>query len=220
MHGTHRRPWLTLAGGCAAVIIVAARPAAAQTQQPESMYVTVSALADIKHFSGDPATNVLDGNAFGGSVAFGTSLSARWDLEAGVDASGFTDVSKPRTVTIRRSVITLQSRTRNRATSFAALVRYHAAPRGRLQIGYLGGLLFLRLERQFDTEAPADTPASLIPKALALVDYGAAPVVGVDARITVAAHVAIVPALQASAFQFHDVGGVLLRPRIGVRWTF
>ena len=104
--------------------------------------------------------------------------------------------------------------------SVAALVRYHTAPRGRVQLGYLGGVLFLRLQRQFDTQGPADTPISLIPRPLEVMDYGAAPVVGVDARITIAPHLSVVPAFHASAFEFRDVSGVLLRPRIGVRWTF
>lgn len=209
-----------LAAGCAVHLIGSARSASAQTQPPETVYVTGGVFADVKRFSGDPATNVLNGDGFGGSVAVGTHLAARWDLEAGFDASGFTETTHSHSLTVRRDTVTLQSITRNRAMSFAALVRYHTAPRGRLQIGYLGGLQFLRLQRQFETEGPADTPASLLPKPLDLVDYGAAPVVGVDVRIGITGRLYIIPALHVSAFQFRDVSGLLVRPRIGVRWAF
>ncbi len=209
-----------LAGGCAAMLISAARSADAQPQPSEGMYVSVSALADVKRFSGDATTNVLNGQAFGGAVALGTSLARRWDLEVGVDAPRVTSDSQPRSVTVRRETITLQSRTGNRAMSVATLIRYRTAPRGRVQIGYLGGLSFVRLQRQFDTQGPADTPRALIPRPQELVDYDAAPTVGVDARIAIVARLSIVPAIHVSAFAFRDVSGVLVRPRIGVRWTF
>lgn len=217
---TRRGRSLALAGGCAALLISAARSADAQSQPPEGVYVSVSALADVKRFSGDPTTNVLDGQAFGGAVALGTSLATRWDLEVGVDTPRLTADIRPRSVTVRRSTITLQSRTRNQTVSVTTLIRFRTARRGRVQIGYLWGLSFLRLRRQFDTQAPADTPASLIPRPQELVDYGVAPTVGVDAHIAIAAHLSIVPAIHVSAFDFHNVSGVLLRPRIGVRWTF
>lgn len=220
MRRTPRRRLLTLAGGCAALLVSAARPADAQPQPAEGVYVSVGALADVKRFSGDPATNVLDGQAFGGTVALGTSLATRWDLEIGVDAPRVTSKSQARSVTFQRETITLQSNTGNRAMSVAMLIRYRTAPRARVQVGYLGGLSFVRLHRQFATQAPANTPAALIPRSQELVDYGAAPTVGVDARIAIAAHLSLVPAIHVSAFAFRDVSGVLVRPRIGVRWTF
>jgi len=209
-----------LAAGCAVLLIGHARSAGAQPRSPAGTYVSVSAVADIKRFSGDVDTNVLDGQAFGGAVAIGASLTSRWDVEAGIDVPRFSDDMQSRSVTFRREIITLESRTRNRAVSFAALVRYRTAQRGRVQFGYLGGLSFVRLQRRFDTQARLGTPASLIPKPQELVDYGAAPTVGVDARVAVAGRLSLVAAVHASAFTLRDVSGVLLRPRIGVRWTF
>ena len=196
-----------------------ARPALAQSAH-DGVYVSVSAFVDIKRFSGDPATNVLDGQAFGGGIALGTSLAPRWDLELGVDVPAVTTDLHPRSVTLRRSIFTLQSRTRNRPSSVTALIRFRGAQRGRVQIGYFGGLSLLRLHRQFDTEAPAGTPAALIPRPHESVDYGTAPAIGVDARVDVNAHLSIVPALYLSAFSLQDVSGVLVRPRVAIRWTF
>jgi len=217
---TRRVRTCVLAAGCAVLLIGHARPADAQPQSTGGAYVSVSALADIKRFSGDTDTNVLDGQAFGGAVAIGASVTPRWDIEAGIDVPRFSDDVRSRSVTLRREIITLESSVKNRAIAFTTLIRYRTAPRGRVQIGYLGGLSFVRLQRRFDTQAPLGTPASLIPKPQQLVDYGAAPTVGVDARIAVAGRLAIVAAVHASAFTLRDVSGVLLQPRIGVRWTF
>ena len=203
-----------------AITIGMACAAGAQSPPADGPYVSVSGIADVKRFSGDPATNVLDGHSAGIAAAFGLSLGARWDLEVGVDAPRYSSNSRPRVVTVRREVITLQSRTRNRTLSFDTLIRFRARQGRRLRIGYLGGLSFLRLQRQFDTIAPADTPDSLVPRPTELLSYGVAPTIGLDAHLDVTDHLIVVPAIRVSAFNMDGVSGVLLRPRIGVGWVF
>lgn len=183
-------------------------------------YASASVIGDVKRFSGDAETNVLDGEGFGGSVAIGSSVGSRWDVEVGVDLPRVTEVLRPRSVTVRREILTFQSRTRNRTVSVPTLIRYRPAPRGRRQLGYLAGMSFVRLERRFDTQGPEGAPASLIPRPQDLVDYGAAPTVGVDARIGIGERLSIVPAIHVSAFTLREVSGVFLRPRIGLRWQF
>lgn len=196
------------------------RSANAQSQPSNGGYVSVSALTDVKRFSGDPSTNVLDGAAFGGAVAVGSTLGARWDVEVGFDASRFTENVQSTSVTVRRELITLQSHTRNRFLSVGALIRYRPAPHGRVQLGYLGGLSFVRLHRFFDTEGPDTAPSTLIPRPQDLIDYGASPTLGIDARIAIAKRLSLLAAMHVSSFAFRDVSGVLLRPRIGVRWQW
>jgi hypothetical protein len=197
-----------------------ARPVAAQATSTEGVYVSAGALIDFKRFSGNPATNVLDGEALGGSVTLGTSLTPRWDLEVGADIPRSTTDVHTRSVTIQRSTIALQSRTRNRPITMTALIRFRGTPHGRVQVGYLAGLSVLRLQRDFDTEAPANTPDSLIPSPHESVDYGAAPTAGIDARITITRHVSLVPAVCVLPFSSQDVSGVLVRPRVAIRWAF
>ncbi|MGH9144630.1 MAG: hypothetical protein ACRD2I_26115 [Vicinamibacterales bacterium] len=211
---------LALAACLATFVIGDARSVDAQPARGDGLYVSGAALGDLKRFSGDPDTNILDGEAFGGAITLGTSVSPRWDLEVGVEVPRFTTNLQPRVLTVRRSTITLQSRTRNQPLSVTTLVRFRGATRGRVQLGYLGGLSVLRLQRRFDTEAPADTPASLIASPHALVQYGTAPTLGVDARVALAGHLSLVPALHVTAFSLQDIGGVLVRPRIAIRWTF
>lgn len=201
-------------------MIGVARAAAAQSALAQGAYISISAIADVKRFSGDPATNVLDGQSFGIGAACGSSLTARWDVEVAVDASRDSANSQSRVVTVRREAITLQSRTRNQALSVATLLRFHAARLGRVQIGYLGGLSFLRLQRRFDTLAPAETPAALVPRPSETVSYGVAPTVGLDALVAITDHLHVVLAFHASGFNFDGLSGVLLRPQIGARWAF
>lgn len=212
-----RRAW-ACAGVAAILLIAHSTFAAAQSRQ--TPYVSVGVLGDFKWFSGDPTTNTLDGQGVGGSVAVGSSLGARWDVELGVDVPRFTSTSESTSVTVRRQIITLESRTKNRAMSVAALVRYRPLPRGRVQFGYLAGLSLVRLQRRFDTMAPEGTPASLIPRPQELIDYGAAPTIGIDAAMAVAGRLSLVAAVHATMFSLRDVSGVMLRPRVGVRWQF
>lgn len=195
-------------------------PAHAQPPARRGTYVGASLIGDIKRFSGDVTETVLDGQASGGGVVIGTALHPRWDLQLGVDVPRFTAASRDRKVTFQRKVITLQSITENRTVSVATLLRFRGARLGRVEIGYLGGLSFVRLERDFHTEAPPNTPSSLIPRPAASVAYAAGPTLGIDARLDLASHLSVVPALHATAFSASDMSGVLLRPGVSLRWTF
>ena len=209
-----------LVAGCAALLVGHARVADAQPPLSGAPYVSVSALGDFKDFSGDPSTDLLGGQGFGGVVTIGASLASRWDVEVGVDAPRFTEAIESSTVTVRRQLITLESRTKNRTLSVSALLRYRPVSRKRLQIGYLAGVSVLRLQRRFDTQGPDGTPDALIPRPQELVDYGPAPTLGVDVQFPVTLRLSMVAAIHATAFAFREVSGVLVRPRIGVRWQF
>jgi hypothetical protein len=194
----------------------------ARAQEPlrESAYVTGSVFADIKRFSGDPTEGTLDGNVAGVSFAIGTFVGSHWGLQLGVDATGFSRTERPRSVTFQKQTFTLNSVAENQVVSVATLLRFRASQHGRVRLGYLGGLSFVRLHRRFHTEAVTETPAGLIPRPDAQVDYSAAPTVGLDARIAVNRHLSIVPGIHACVFRLSDESGLLVRPRIGIRWAF
>lgn len=198
----------------------ATAPAAAQTPIVERAYATVGLFGEIKRFSGDPTEGTLDGQVAGGAVAIGTIIGSRWDLQLGLDLSGFSRTERPRAITLRRETITLTSIAENQALSVATLLRFRASPHGRVRLGYLGGLTFVRLRRKFHTRAPAGTPPALIPRPDQRVDYSAAPTMGIDARIALTEHLSLVPGVHACVFRFSDESGLLVRPRIGVRWAF
>ena len=212
--------WGSVAGVIAAVLALSCPPAVAQTPIVESAYVTGGTFLGVKRFSGNPTEGILDGEATGGAVAVGTSIGSRWDLQVGLDVTGFSRTRRPRDVTFQRDTITLTSVAENQVLSVATLLRFRSAPHGRVRLGYLGGLSFVRLHRRFHTDAPQGTPASLIPRADERVDYSAAPTVGIDARIAMSEHLAIIPGIHACVFRFADESGLVVRPRIGIRWAF
>jgi hypothetical protein len=212
------RIWLTAAAF--AGLAISAGSAEAQTPIAESAYVTAGTFLDVKRFSGDPTEGVLDGTAPGAALAVGTSIGSRWDLQVALDVTGFSETRRARDITFQREKITLTSVVENQVLSVATLLRFRSAPRGRVRLGYLGGLSFVRLHRKFHTEAPDGTPSGLIPRPDERVDYSAAPTVGIDARIALSEHVSVIPGIHACVFRFADESGLLVRPRIGVRWAF
>jgi hypothetical protein len=209
--------WAAIA---ALVVVACAETAQAQSTIPETAYVTGSIFVDVKRFSGDPTESVLDGEATGGAIALGTHIGSRWDLQVGLDIGGFSETERPRTITIGKDTYSLSSITENKVSSVTTLLRFRSTPHGRVRLGYLGGLSFVRLHRKFHTEAPEGTPAGLIPRPHEQVDYAAAPTIGIDARIAINEHLSFIPAIYACVFRFGDESGVLVRPRAGVRWAF
>jgi hypothetical protein len=207
---------------CAALMLTATVvPAAAQTPVAERAYATVGLVGDVKRFSGDPTESTLDGQVVGGAIAIGTFIGSRWDLQLGLDVGGFSRTEHPRDITLQRDTITLTSVAENQVLSVATLLRFRASSHGRVRLGYLGGLTFVRLHRKFHTTAPPGTPSTLIPKPDERVDFSAAPTVGIDARIELTQHLSLVPGLHACVFRFFsDESGLLVRPRIGLRWAF
>jgi hypothetical protein len=209
-----------VAGATAVLLSIAAHTAEAQTTIVETAYVTGGVFVDVKRFSGDPSEGILDGEVAGGAVAIGTHIGSRWDLQLGLDIGGFSQTERPRAITFGRETITLTSVAENRVSTVATLLRFRSTPHGRVRLGYLGGLSFVRLHRKFHTEAAEGTPPGLIPKPGERVDYSAGPTVGIDARIAINDHLSIVPGIYACVFRFVDESGLLVRPRVGVRWVF
>jgi hypothetical protein len=203
-----------------AVLAAAANPAQAQSAPAGRTYVSASVFADIKRFSGDPAEPLLDGDTVGGGLTIGTALAPRWDVQVGLDMPRFSATSRERSVTLGRTEFVLQSVTENRGASVTALLRFRAASRGRVQLGYLGGLTFVRLRRNVHTEAEEGTPAGIIPRPESTVDYDAAPTIGIDARIGLGRHLSLVPGVHATVVSVLEANGLMVRPRVAIRWEF
>jgi hypothetical protein len=217
---TTRRQTALWVLACAAVL-GGARPAGAQAQATDRFYVAVGGLADVKRFSTSGGSNTLDGTAAGISVAGGVRFTPRWDLELNVDIPGYTTHSDSRNFGSGRLVFPIELRTKNRPLTTSALVRFRGSPHGRLQLGYLAGVSIVRFDTKVDVVAPPNVLATVIlPSMFGRVDYAAAPVIGLDAEITLTEHLAVVPGFHASVFSAQDTTAVLLRPRAGVRWTF
>lgn len=196
--------------------------ARAQSADAGKVYVGGAIFEDIKRFSGDPSTDTLSGQTGGGAISVGTSLTTRWDIELGLEVPALTSNVQPHPVVINKSrTIQLQDRVRNRAVTIPMLMRFHSEARRRVQLEYAAGLSVVRLQRNFDTLSPPDTPAAVIPKAHTTLGYASAPVLEADARVAITSHLDLVPAISASVFDIESqASAVVVRPRVGLRWTF
>jgi hypothetical protein len=215
-----RLPPAILLVACTLLLIGPAASAHAQTPSSDRVYLGGSLLIDIKRFSGDPTDNVLDGESLGVSLALGATLGSRWDAEVSFDLPASTETVRERSVILGRSTVEIQSITDNRAVSVTALARLRPARRGPVQLGLLAGMSILHLRQTFEASAPDSVPSSLIPRPVETVDYVAAPTIGVDAEVDWGAHLALVPAIHVTTFSAREVSGLLLRPRVGIRWRF
>jgi hypothetical protein len=202
--------------------VLAMTTGSARAQQPGSdrIFVGASVFGEVKRFSGEPGEALLDGNTVGLGLVVGTAIHPRWDLQLGVDMPRETSTSRDRTVTLGKNSYTLQSVTSNRTLSVGALVRLRGRRVGRVQFGYLGGISFIRLRRDAHTEGAANVPSGLIPRPVSFIDYSAAPTLGFDARIILSEHFSLLPGIHATVVNFEPDTGILLWPRVGVRWRF
>ena len=90
----------------------------------------------------------------------------------------------------------------------------------RADIVYLGGLAFVRTSSQVSFGGGIRLLGSVIPFEQSFVTYGAAPVVGVDVRVSMTDHLRLVPGLRLLVVDEGGRSGWVTRPSIGLQWTF
>ena len=88
----------------------------------------------------------------------------------------------------------------------------------RVSLAYLGGVAFGRTESELEISYVPIRPTiiPIPPSVNESIDYGVAPMVGVEGRIRLAGHVALVPGLRLHGTD----GGWLIRPSLGLAWMF
>ncbi len=202
-----------------------ASPAFAQGREAGGLAATGSLIASINRFSGDPSSkSAIDGEAIGGAGAISAGLTDRWLIQLEVEATASTSFLQSHDVRVgvgkAATTITVQRRTRNRPLLFSTLAGFRSAPHGRLQLQYLAGLTFLHLTRRVDSVVSGAPPALVVGPSEVTTNAPAA-TVGVDAELRITHHLALVPAVRASAFNSSETpSGFLVRPAFGLRWTF
>jgi hypothetical protein len=178
------------------------------------------------------------GEALGFALRVGTPIGSKWGIEAEIarpaeiENEGGSDVVPlayarfPDVVREELGVIypriSSQVRTSQRYTTLSttAWARQDLSPR--FALVYSGGVGFHRTEQNVEyTYGPVrPVPGLLIvipPRSRSeAIVYSVRPVVGVDARIGMTAHVELVPSLRLHGLQ----NGMLIRTGIGLAWTF
>jgi len=118
----------------------------------------------------------------------------------------------------------LSQKTRVRTTTTSALVFARQSLGSRVDLVYLGGVGFSRVVRDVEYGFPQLLTPLSRPIARSYssrtTQYGAGPVVGVEARIGMTEHARLVAGVRLHTVGQSLVDGWLMRPSIGLAWMF
>ena len=214
--------------------------AVADVRRFDSITVDPRILASI----GDVSSR--DGTAAGGGLRVGTFLHPLWSLELSVDAGGRStnkfrnpiEILPTRSSTLRLPELS----TSTRFLTVSTVVGFHPQKTGRVHLGYLGGIALVRgtykstfpnfsyipLELAFMSGPSAFASISslvqpvptITGQTLRRINNSVGGVLGLEAAVDVTSHLAVVPGLRTIVFSDQGQSVFLIRPEVGVRWTF
>jgi hypothetical protein len=157
----------------------------------------------------------LSATVIGGGFGIGTLLSPR--VSARVDVTWFGSTTGTQTTTTALS--TIQDDVDISSQSFSVLAGFHPSASGRLQPGYLAGVIFNRdVQRIHTTITNVGLPPIVGPSVTTStgegVGYGAAVAVGFELGVRVGARLRVLPEIRATGSD----GLLSVRPGVAVRW--
>jgi hypothetical protein len=210
-------------------------------------YVSGSVFADIREFGSTTAVPYygdqfsLDATGAGGGLRIGTFLHPRWSLELSAEVASKTTVDLEDTVRIL-IFPPPPSRDFRASASFVtvtASVGFHPPAVGRVRLGYRGGFSFVRGTYKSDYPSYIILPAAIFSRPDAALTFPVPPpqfsartitqehnagalALGFESAIDLTRRLAVVPEVRALVFSAPNNGpGVfLIRPGVGVRWSF
>jgi opacity protein-like surface antigen len=221
---------------CVALLVwaVLASPAAAQ-----STYVGASLVGDLARFSkidydDDEFARIAggetsaDGEALGFNVKIGREIGERWGLEFEFARTGEfesrTSIALPavvrETLDLRIPYYGFEYEAERSHTMFAALAWVRQDLGDRVELSYLGGISFNRVETEQEYTGPRILiyPPVTVP-GYETIDYGVGPSVGVEAAIKIGS-AAVTTGVRLQSAIGASRGGWMIRPNVGMRWTF
>ena len=183
-----------------------------------------------------------NGEALGFALRLGTPIGTRWGVELEFVRPGeITSDQIPQiypaalTVTPERVVPTLPNvsvpdaslifptysyrfQTTQRRTTLSTALWVRQEISRRFSLAYVGGIAFGRTSTEIAIDYLPIRPTILpIPRSInESITYDIGPMVGVEGRIRMGGQVDLVPGLRLHGFQ----GGWLIRPALGLAWTF
>lgn len=118
----------------------------------------------------------------------------------------------------------ISQQTRISATTVSTLAFARQAVGGRADLVYLGGLGFSRVVHEIEFGIPRALLAAgrpILPLyRTRTTQYGVGPIVGAEARIGMTEHARLVAGVRLHALGQSLVNGWLVRPSVGLAWTF
>lgn len=222
------------------LVLLTAASASAQTT------ISASLTGDITRFSqvetgaivGLLAEAPFDGEAIGFTIGAGRAIGERWGVAFEFGRTGEIESSQTQDIDWRVALPTISSlpprgtpppfdvgfdsRTELRVTTLSALAWVKHGAGSRVELSYTGGLAFVSSEsaREFTITDPRLLAIWALPASTTFTEHGAAPVVGIDATIAFTDHTALTAGIRALAIEVSGTSGWLMRPGVGVRWTF
>jgi hypothetical protein len=212
-------------------------PASAQ-----GTYVGAALTADITRSTYSSTEGQPDfdqnGEALGFALRLGTAIGSFWGVEAEFSRPGEIELDANVGLPYLASAVTWSSvgvdaisrslpagysvATTQRNSTFSTNLWARQAISGRASIVYLGGLAFTRSEHEtrMDFRLPPvvfpGITSLLPPRSVETVVYAVRPNVGIEGRIRMSDHAELVPGIRLHGLQ----DGWLIRPSIGINWTF
>jgi outer membrane protein with beta-barrel domain len=220
-----------------------AAPAAAQ-----STSVGVSGAWDLARFSKvesndnpliQSLTDSLDGEAFGFTVNVRRAIGENWGVSVEYSHSGDIESTSSRRIGVAGSIpasptgvsalppnlirpdFEIEVSTEQQHQSIGALAWVRHDVGDRVTLSYLGGVAFVRSELERDLGIdPRILAIAISPTELTTIEHNVAPLVGIDADFELTDHTAFTAGLRLQGVSVGGRDGWVIRPGVGVRWTF
>jgi hypothetical protein len=178
---------------------------------------------DVKRFSGEPGTSVLDAGGHGFWLSAGTGLGERWTIRAELGVAGETTTTRSVEITTASAPLTVGTTYTSQFTTVSMLAGVGGPGEGqRFGLTWLGGVTFARARRTTLIETGGSLAGSLpSPEPSVTVDYVAGPMVGVDAGFRVSPTLLVTAGVRAAALRLSaDLSGFTIRPSVGLLYRF
>jgi opacity protein-like surface antigen len=222
-----------------ALLAIGAPAAAQSTYIGGSLVFDIASFDQVEYDDDLPritgtATSV-DGEAVGFNLRIGRALGERWGLEFEFARSGqfenqesyglpfLTDfgILPPELTILPIPEFQFEIESEQRYTSYGALAWVRQNLGERVDLTYLGGVMFNHAEVEQDVRLTDPRLIQWVPiPETSVIEYSISPAVGIDAGFKLGDAAAITAGLRLHGVSASGRTGLLLRPNVGVRWTF
>ena len=233
---------------CVAIValLAVATPAAAQsTYVGASLVGDVARFSKVDYDDDDGRPRILtgevsaDGEALGFNIKVGRAITDRWGIEfeyarSGVFENTYTEILPADTVVpgfgpggVVGSIVAIpyfdyeaESERQHMSVSALLFVRHELGDR--VELSYSGGVAFNRIETEHDFRVDTRRLAIYPPifSGLETIEYNVGPAVGAEAAFKFGDSAALTGGIRLHGVDISGRGGWLIRPNVGMRWTF
>jgi opacity protein-like surface antigen len=210
--------------------------------------VGASVVGEVARFGSGGYGNPTGGEGFGGAIRVGTAIADRWGIDMEFTRPGQIEEDSPYAYLagglddsilglisgafppsdLARGVVSIGSSLptipfaptiERRYSTFSVMPYVRQTLGSRADIVYLGGVAFVRVTTKAHLNGSFRF-MSLPYFEEAYAAYSAAPAVGLDVRVSMTEQMKLVPGMRMVAINDGGRTGWLMRPSVGLQWTF